>query len=119
MNPLTYKNGLLRKGGELCFSLVMHGFCSNKDLYSASLSFTMFVYWASGSSSTGPTKQGHSIHPSIRGVFLELDHAFFPKFGMVLETQMKLCSTEPGFFRKTFAPNTGKMGQNGAKSRVF
>ena len=35
---------------------------------------------------------------------------------MVVETQMKLCVTEPDFFRKTpFTPDIGKMGQNWAK----
>ena len=39
---------------------------------------------------------------------------------MTLETQMALCVTEPDFFRKTsFAPNTGKMGQDWPKNRVF
>ena len=39
---------------------------------------------------------------------------------MVLETQTMLCGTEPDLFRKTsFAPNTGKVGQNWAKSRDF
>ena len=37
LEPITYK------GGEYCFSLVMHGFCSNKALYLASFSFTMFI----------------------------------------------------------------------------
>ena len=33
---------------------------------------------------------------------------------------MMLCLTEPEFFRKSsFAQNTGRMGQNRAKNRVF
>ena len=37
-------------------------------------------------------------------VFLELDESFFVTFGTVLETHMKLCVAEPGFFRKNFVP---------------
>ena len=32
-----------RKGGKHWFSLVMYGFCSSNALYSASLSFRMFI----------------------------------------------------------------------------
>ena len=35
--------GCLKKG-EQCFPLVMHGFCSNDAIYSASLSFTLFIF---------------------------------------------------------------------------
>ena len=35
--------GVYRKGGKHCFSLVMYGFCSSNVLYSASLSFRMFI----------------------------------------------------------------------------
>ena len=34
------------------------------------------------------------------GVFLELYHSFFLKFGMVLETHMKLCVTEPDWEKR-------------------
>ena len=46
-------------------------------------------------------------------VFLELDESFFVTFRTVLETYMKLCVAEPGFFRKTLCP------QNGPKVGLF
>ena len=65
--------GYLWKGGEHSFPLVMSGFCNNKALYSASLSFTMF---------TGPVAAVRRVlrnrvcpsFPLSLGVFLELDH---------------------------------------------
>ena len=39
---------------------------------------------------------------------------------MVLETDMKLCVTEPDFLEKNFLPpKLGKVNQNWAKNRVF
>ena len=35
--------GVYRKGGKHCFSLVMYGFRSSNALYSATLSFRMFI----------------------------------------------------------------------------
>ena len=32
------------EGLKHCFSLIMHGFCSSNVLYSASLSFRMFIF---------------------------------------------------------------------------
>ena len=57
--PPTHRDGLSKEGWRALLSIVMYGFCSNKTLYSTSLSFTMF-------SLTGPTKK--------RLPFLELDH---------------------------------------------
>ena len=42
-NP--YIQGVVNKSvGNYCFSLVIYGFCSNNVLYSASLSFKMFIF---------------------------------------------------------------------------
>ena len=56
------------------------------------------------------------VRPSVcPGVFLELSYQFFLNFGMVLETYMKLCVTEPDFPGNFFCPqnweNGPKMGQ--------
>ena len=116
VNPPTYRDGLSAEGWRALLSLVMHGLCSNKYLYSASLSLTVFI---------GPTALAwpvlRSVHPSLcLGVFLELDHQFVLNFGKALETQMTLYVIEPNFFRKTsFTSETEKMGQNWAKNRVL
>ena len=92
----------------------MYGYCSNKALYSASFSFTIF---------TGPAAVAwqvlqNRLCPSfpLPRCFLELDLYFFLNFGVVLETEMTLCMTEPIFFIKTlFCPNWengSKLGQN-------
>ena len=61
-----------------------------------------------------------SFRPSVRssvcpGIFFELYLELFLNFAMVLETQMKLCVTEPDFPGKFFCPenweNQPKMGQ--------
>ena len=33
-----------RRGGKHCFSLISYGFCQGNALYSASLSFRMFIF---------------------------------------------------------------------------
>ena len=43
VNPPTYRDGLSAEGWRALLSLVMHGLCSNKYLYSASLSLTVFI----------------------------------------------------------------------------
>ena len=43
LTSLTYWDGLSKEEWRELLSLVMYGFCSNKALYSASLSFTMFI----------------------------------------------------------------------------
>ena len=54
------------------------------------------------------------------GVFLELYHYFFLNFCVVLETNMKLCVTEPDFLEKTFLPlKLGKWTKNGPKIVCF
>ena len=66
-----------------------------------------------------------SVRPSVRpsvcpGVFLELYHWFFLNFGMMLETHMKFCVTEPDFLEKIFLPKTlGKWVKNGPKTGFF
>ena len=46
------------------------------------------------------------------GVFLEMDHRASLNFVMVLETLIKLCATELGFFGNAFfAPKIGETGQ--------
>ena len=50
-----------------------------------------------------------SVYPSVSpGVFLELCHWFFLIFGMVLESHVKLCVTEPIFRENCFCPKIGK-----------
>ena len=69
--------------------------------------------WAPGGSQNGPMKKGPSLCPTVcLGLFLELDRYFFLKFGMVVETLIKLRVTEPDFLEKTvFATEIGVMGQ--------
>ena len=98
--------------------LVMYGFFSNKALYSASFSFTVFI----GSATVAQWfLLKESVHSSFfPGIFLELDHQFFLNFGMELETQTKCSMTEPDVFRPTFfASNTEKMGQNWTKNNFL
>ena len=72
----------------------------------------------------GPYKIG-SVHPSILlsallGCFLGTVSLVFLDFGMMLETHIKLCMTEPEFAeKKCFAPKIGKMVQKWAQNRVF
>ena len=62
-----------------------------------------------------------TLCPSFRPSFFleivfELYHLFFLNFGMVLETHMKLCVTEPDFPEKCFwPPKLGKWTKNGPK----
>ena len=57
-------------------------------------------FWPLAGSLKGPLKYGLSIGPSVclSKHFLGIGSLFFIHFGMVLETHMKLCVTEPGFF---------------------
>ena len=74
--------------------------------------FHSIYFQTPGGSWRGPMKQGLGTgRPSVRpSVFLELYHQFFLNFAMVLETHMKLCVTQPDFFRKKFfTPKIGKM----------
>ena len=41
---VIHLGGCLYKGSEHCFSLIMYRFCSNSALYSASLSFKIFIF---------------------------------------------------------------------------
>ena len=78
VKPLTYKDGLSIEGCRILFFISNTWiFCSNKALYSASLSFT--IYWTSGRSSTRPTKQSLSILPFLR-CFLGIGSLVFSKF---------------------------------------
>ena len=73
----------------------MYGICSNKALYSASLSFPMFI---------GPVAAAQWVLQNRACLSLSLSG----------------CVTELDFFRKTsFAPNAAKMGQNWAKTKSF
>ena len=115
LTPLLIEMGYLQKGGEYCFLFIIYGFCSNKVLYSASLSFTIFIWPAVVALQVLQIR----VSPSFPlGVFLELDHQFFLNVGMVLETQMTLRVTEPDFFRRNSAQNTGEIGQNWAKNSL-
>ena len=49
-------------------------------------------------------------------VFLELDYYFFPNFGMVLETDLKLYVVEPVFLKKYFCSENW---ENGPKAGFF
>lgn len=46
---------------------------------------------------------------------MELDHYFFSNFGLVLETLIKFCETEPNFLEILFCLKNGKMGQTKTK----
>ena len=72
VTPLLIGMDYLYKGGEYCYSLAMHGFCSNKALYTASLSFTMFI----GTVAAARQVLQNRVCPSFpfSSVFLELDH---------------------------------------------
>ena len=97
----------------------MYRICINKALYSANLSFTMFI-------GPGAVTQGvlqNSVRPSfpLSGCFLGIGSlVFFLNLGMALENQITSCVTEPNFLRKTsFAPNTGEIDQHWAKNSSF
>ena len=111
VNPVTYRGGFLQKDGKYFFLLVMYGFCSNKGLYLARISFKHL--FGLRQQNGGPRKIG-SVHPSLcPSVFLKLDHQIFLNYGMVQESQLTLCVTEPDFYRKTsFAPSLRKTCQN-------
>ena len=116
--PLTDRDGLSIEGWRALLSLVMYGICSNKALYSASFSFTMFIGPAAVAQQVLQNRACLSL--TLSECLLKTGSLVFPNFGIMLETQITLCMTEPDFFRKTsFAPNTGKMGQNWTKNRVF
>ena len=102
LSPHSWRWFISKERWRALLSLIMYGFCSDKALYLASLSFTMFI---------GPVAvarqsyEKESVHPSLSlslYVFLELDHQLFLNFGMVLETQMKWSLTEPDLFQKNF-----------------
>ena len=92
--PLTYRDGLSIEGWRALLSLVMHGFCSNKALYSASLSYTMFL---GAAAIAWRVLQNGSVH-----CFLGIGSLVFLNFGMVLETKLTLRVTEPDFCRKAW-----------------
>ena len=104
--PLVYSQEwfISKEGCRALLSLVMYGFCSNKALYLARLSFTMFTrpaavaWWV--------LQKGSAYHSFSPGIFLELDHQFFLNFGMVLETQVKSFMTEPDFLEQFVLPQT-------------
>ena len=86
----------LRKGGEHCF----HQYCMDFIAISLFTQEVLYLQCLLGQQQQFDRsyKKG-SVHPSLSpGVFLELDHQFFLKFGMVLETQMNWWKTEPDFF---------------------
>ena len=52
-----------------------------------------------------------SVLPSFYPeVFSELSHKFFLKLSMVLEANVLLCVTEPGFSKNIFCPQNGENG---------
>ena len=104
--PLVYSQGwfISKEGCRALLSLVMYGFCSNKALYLASLSFTMFTRPAAVAWRV--LQKGYAYHSFSPGIFLELDHQFFLNFGMVLETQVKSFMTEPDFLEQFVLPQT-------------
>ena len=113
VNPLSYRDGLSKEKWRALLS-----FNSNKALFSASLSFTMFI----GPAAVAQQVLQKKICPSfpLSGCFLGTGSLIFSKFWHGLETQMNLCMTKPDFFRKySFASNTAKMGQYWAKNSVF
>ena len=62
--------------------------------------------------SVGPSVLLSALSSVSPGVFLELKVFSwnFLKFGMVPETHLKLCITEPNFLEKLYAPKMGKKG---------
>ena len=69
MSP-TYRDGLSKEGWRELLSLVMYGFCSNKALYSASRSFTIFI----GPAAVAQQVLQKRVCPSfaLSGCFLEI-----------------------------------------------
>ena len=97
VNPLTDRDRLSIE--ELRAPLFI-----SKAPYSAILSFTIFI----GPAAIVWRILQNGVCPSFPPPFLELIIVFFKNFGRRLETQIMLCMTELGFFRKTsFALNTG------------
>ena len=107
--PLLIGWFLSKEGWRALLSLVMYGFCSNKVLYSASLSFTMFT----GPAAIAQWVPQNRVFPFflLSGYLLGIRSlVFFPNFGKVLENHMKWSMTKPEFFRKNFFSSiTGKM----------
>ena len=70
--------------------------------------------WTPPRQTKGPVKQGLTRPPPpsfCPCVFLELDHQFFHICGIVLETHMKFCTTNPDFLvGKFFAPEKQENG---------
>ena len=61
-----------------------------------------------------------SVYPSVQAFSWNCVISFFLKFGMVLESHVLLCVTEPDFLGKFFlSPKLGKWAQNGSKSGFF
>ena len=85
------------------------------------------AHWTPSCSHKGPIKYGLSILPSffpsfhLSRCFLGIVSLFFfLNFGMVLESHVKLCMTEPDFLGNFFLlPKLGKWAQNEPKTGFF
>ena len=96
----------------------MHGFCSNKTLFSASFSFTMFI----GLAAVARRVLQNRVCPSfpLPGCFLGIGLLVFSEFWRGARKINDVVLDRIKFFRKTsFALNTEKMGQNWAKIGFF
>ena len=117
VNALLLKMVYQQQGGEHCFSLKMYVFCSNKALYSVSLSFTTFI----GPAAVTRQVLQKRFRPSfpLSRCFLRICIVFL-FWNMVLETHITLCVTGSDFLEKLLLSQTlGKWVKIGPKIVFF
>ena len=98
--PFTHRDGLYLSKGGAVLSLLMYGFCSNKALYSAILSFTMFIGPAAGARRVLQKR----VCPSflLSGQFHGIGSLVFSKFWCGARNPNEMVHVRTRFFQNNF-----------------